>query len=306
MSSGPPAYEIHPELVRARKLMGRCRLRAARRSCARAIEDEPDNFRARALKARLDAATGHSSTDQAQSAIAELIAAHPNDAHLKVASAVLLAQDGNRQSAIAALRPIAADNPSDSYVHQVLAGFLGCDIATWDDAWVHYKVALEHGSLLSPAYRAAAFHFAKQKEPSLVERVFADTDSVERAAIRTRDLGFNRMILLLGVLALPSIVVNAVTGELALAVAVAIMTMATAWAGWAAFTNYVIGCWKCSTVWVMMISGLWFLLIFERSSSGREGVVIFGILGLIWAASALSQLQRQRSNPPPRPVAKTE
>jgi hypothetical protein len=32
---------------------------------------------------------------------------------------------------------LAIDNPSDSYAHQILAGLLGCEKATYDDAWVH-------------------------------------------------------------------------------------------------------------------------------------------------------------------------
>jgi hypothetical protein len=80
----PNAEEKHPQLLRARELMGQGRLRAAARACARVLEDEPDNVHAIALKARLDAATHVIPVDQAQSTIAALLLLHPDDTYLRV------------------------------------------------------------------------------------------------------------------------------------------------------------------------------------------------------------------------------
>jgi predicted Zn-dependent protease len=165
----PNAEGVHPDLLRARELMGHGRLRAAARACAQVLENEPDNVHAIALKARLDAATHVMTVEQAQSAVAALITLHPDDTYLRVASAILLVRGKDRSAAIAALRQLSEDNPSDAYIHQALAGQLGCQKSTWDEALVHYKLALGQGPLLTPAYRAAAYHLAKRKDPRLRE-----------------------------------------------------------------------------------------------------------------------------------------
>jgi hypothetical protein len=150
-----------------------------------------------------------------------------------------MAQGGDRAGAIAALRPLADANSDNAYVHQVLAGFLGCDKAAWGNAWAHYRIALNLGPLLTLRYKAAAFYLAKRTEPSMIEHVFEDTRSVERAAIRTRGFGFNWMFLAFTIWVAAAFALRGTSGGLGSAIV--LMTVATALAGWFAFTNYIVG-----------------------------------------------------------------
>jgi hypothetical protein len=240
--------------------------------------------------------------DEASGIIQDLATAHPGDTYVKVASAVLKAQSGDRPGAITALQQLVIDNPSDSYVHQVLAGLLGCEKATHDDAWVHYKAALTHGPLLTPGYKAAAFYLAKKIEPTMAERVLEDTGTVERIAIRTRTVGFNRMFLLFLICAVTSFVVRAASGGLDFAIG--LMIIATALAGWFAFTNFIVGCWKCFAAWVILIALPWYLLIAENSTSGKQTLVIVGLGALIAAAYALSKRGRDGASAPAERTAR--
>jgi hypothetical protein len=258
------------------------------------LADQSDNYRVLALKARLDAATHIISTDQARSVIEGFIALHPDDTHLKVASAVLLVQGKDRSGAISALRPIAEDHPEDSYVHQVLAGLLGCDQSTWDEAWVHYKIALRHGALLTPGYRTAALYLAKKNEPQMIPEVLQGTGTVEKLAIRTRAIGFNAIFLIFAVLAVSAFVIRA--SPFHSAVPIGLMAAATAWAGWSAFANYVVGCWKCFSAWVVLAVLPWPFLLVVRSTSGWGWPIIVGLSVLVGVAMGPKTGKRGRSS----------
>jgi hypothetical protein len=211
-----------------------------------ALRDEPGNAKAIALNARVEAHLGLISNDRAEGIIRDQIREHPGDVYLEVAEAGLMAQAGDRPRAIVQLKAIAEEHQDDAYVHQVLAGLLGCDKATWDEAWSHYKVAMQTGPLLAPGYMGAAYFFARRYEAALAPLTLQGTTSLQRAAIRTRAMGFNRMLLAFLVLALGSLALDAL-GHSTLSVVA--MVIATAWAGWSSLANYTVGCWKCATAW---------------------------------------------------------
>jgi hypothetical protein len=287
----PNAEGTHPELQRARELMGRCRLRAAARACAKVLAADPDNVHAVALKARLDAATKTIPIEQAQSVVQALIDQHPNDTYLRVASSVLLVRGRDRSVAIAALRQLSGDNPTDAYIHQVLAGQLGCDKSTWDDAWVHYKLALGQGPLLTPSYRAAAYFFAKRQDPDMTSLVLGGASALERAAIRTRALGARRMFLLFGAFAVAAMVLDGV-GNMGLAVTV--FAIASIWSGWASVANAVVGCWKCARAWLLMDAAWWLCLVLAQPPSQHLAWEFLGAAALGGTIGVLN-VRRPRS-----------
>lgn len=151
-----------------------------------ALRDDPGNVRAKALKVRIDAQRGLMSNAQAEVVLRGLISEQPGDPYLEVATVALLLREGDRQEGVSQLKVIADTYKGDPYVNQVLAGVLGCDRATWDEAWTHYKIALQSGPLATPTYQSAAYYLAKHKEPSLVSLTLQGTTSWSRAAIRTR------------------------------------------------------------------------------------------------------------------------
>jgi len=63
-------------------------------------------------------------------------------------------------------------------------------------------------------------------------------------------MGFNRMCFVLAVVTLLSLMLDALGKD---AWGVAVIVVASAWAGWAAFTNHTVGCWKCAGVWLLLI-----------------------------------------------------
>jgi tetratricopeptide (TPR) repeat protein len=253
------------------------------------LRHQPDNFHALALKTRLDALRHLISNDEAKGVIRGLIDEHPGDVYLEVAAAALVAQDGDRPGAIALLKATAEANGDDPYVHQVLAGLLGCDRATWDEALDHYKIALRTGPLLTPSYQSAAYYLAKRSEPALAPTALQGATPVDRAAIRTRSLGFNRMALVLAVLAVSSLSIDALgrDGE-----GVAVMVIATAWAGWAAVANYAVGCWKCAAWWLLTIVVAWSATVWATSvhsrgliwevTAGSTAVVVYQVIKNVW------------------------
>jgi hypothetical protein len=281
----PNAEEVHPELSRARQLMAHGRLRAAARACAQVVKDEPDNARALALKARLDAATHVIPVEQAQGTIEALITLHPDDTYLQVASSVLLVKGKDRSAAIAALRRLSDDNPSDAYIHQVLAGLLGCQKSTWDEALVHYKLALAAGPLLTPGYRAAAYYLAKRKDPEMTERALAGAGALERASIRSRSHGPRIGFLALMALLVPAMLLRYFgdTGW-----SVLLLALVSIWCGWTSVANAVVGCWKCATGWLVMIAVGWgALAIYQPHSEILIWVAVaFPIGGLVGLVSA--------------------
>jgi hypothetical protein len=242
-----------PNFTRARKLIGRCRLRAARRACIRALEDEPNNYRAICLKARLDVALDRMSLDQAKILLAGLMLEHPDDVYLKINAAALLIRGSDRSEAIAELRALTAEHADVPAVHQALAGLLGAEKTTWEDAWTHYRVALEFGPLTATAYMTSAYTLAKRVDPSHARKALQGAGVAEGAAVRTRALGMNLLFLIFGIAAIPGCVLI-YDGS---AWGIGLMGTATVWALWVVFTNYVAGCWKCSIAWLLLTSILW-------------------------------------------------
>lgn len=85
--------------------------------------------------------------------------------------------------------------------------------------------------------------------------------------------GFDRMYQVLATFVGLSLVFDALDQ---IAVGIAAMAMATAWAGWAAFTNSVVGCWKCTAAWLTMIPIWWLAQLWAASVHTRS---------LIWGAA---------------------
>jgi hypothetical protein len=250
---------------RARRLTGQSRLRAALRACEEALKEDPSNLRAVALRTRLSAALGHLTVDAARSELSELSERRPDDSCLKVALALLTSRS-DRPAAIAELGALAASNERDPYVQQCLAGLLGCDKATWGDAWRRYKFAMEDGPLLSPGYKSAAYSLSKRIQPEMRKATLRGSGMVERASIQTRSLGINRLGIAVVVPLLPTFILfyahQTRWGIVAL-------TIATLTAAWIAYSNVVVGCWRCVWFWSLMIATVWGLVVLaEWSHSG--------------------------------------
>jgi hypothetical protein len=279
---------------RARRLTGQCRLRAAVRACEAALREDPGNFRAVALRTRLEMSLGRITLSTARSELSELIEQHPDDLYLKVALALVNSRK-DRPAAIAELRALVASNEHDTYVHQCLAGLLGDDKATWEDAWWHYKAALEDGPLLSPAYKVAAYAISRRIEPTISRTTLQGSGLVERTAIQTRSLGINRLNVVFVVALLPTSILffahQTAWGIVALIVA-------SLTAGWIAYSNFVAGCWRCVWFWSVMIAAVWGLVaLAEGSHSGdwRTWYVV-GAASLIIGLGIPKKQTRTRSS----------
>jgi hypothetical protein len=289
---------------RARHLTGQCRPRAARRACEAALKEDPGNARAVALRSRLDVALNRKSLDVARTELSELIEQHPHDSYLKVASA-LLASTTDRPTAIAELRVLAETNEDDPYVHQCLAGLLGCDKATWDAAWWHYKAALHVGPLMSPAYKAAAYSISKRIEPGMSRATLQGSGSIERASIRTRSLGLNRLGIALSVPLIPTFILFYAHQAGWGVVALAATSLA---AGWITFSNVTAGCWRCVWFWLLTVAAIWGLVAWAHWSHSGDwrGWYVAGAGGLliglaIPTKAARTPSSKSRGAPPPPP-----
>jgi hypothetical protein len=152
---------------------------------------------------------------------------------------------------------VAADHPEDPYVHQVLAGLLGCARSTWPDAWEHYKLALRDGPLLSTTYKAAAYYLGRRLEPALASLPLQGSSGVESLVIRTRAFSVRVIFLVFFALA----VIGALVGSKQLALGLLLSSIATVWALWYAAANFYIGCWKCFLVWISSAFATWILFV---------------------------------------------
>jgi hypothetical protein len=217
------------------------------------------------------------SVEEARRVIDELIEHHPNDRFLKVASSLLLVQGSDRSQAIAALQQLSTENPDDGYVRQVLAGLLAQDKSTWSEAWLHFRAALDHGPLLTPSYKSAAYYLAKREDPDTSQLAFAGTGIVERTAIRTRSLEISHLLLINKVLVLPAFALEGLGEFRSSAV---LLVVASLWSAWVAFANSIVGCWKCVRAWLVLLTFPWLVFACARYTSLRD-VAWFVIGGII-------------------------
>lgn len=281
------------QFERARALAARGRRELARRALSDALASDPNNSRAQALKARLDAESLPTSRDAAKSAelfgdtdskfeaakrtIHNLIDRDPSDPYLKLQLATIAAREGHREQAIADLRAMLEDHPDDPYVRQSLAGLLGCEYSTLREAWRQWDMALQKGPPLSPAYRTAAYVLARRNAPEKARLALAGAGAVERAVVRTRSLGVNPLSLAFVLLASGAIVLR-VQNDLALGLVV--MCTATLFAMWVMFANFYSGCFKCFIWWVPAPLFAWFFFGIAKSVPGTEWIVLAIVFGL--------------------------
>jgi hypothetical protein len=267
----------HASFERARNLAGQGRLRSAHRACDQALRIDPDLYRALALKVRLEAQLGVVPFLQAKDTLQTLIEAHPTDSYLRIGSAVLTALEGDRPEAIAQLRATMEDFEDDPHVHQTLGAYLNLQPADRDEAWFHFRAALESGPLQTPAYKAMAFATGKRIDP-MAKMALRGTGLVERHLLRTWSLGIKTMVLVFGVLAIPGVALCYSGHE---PLGFGLIGIPSAWALWCAWANSAIGCWKCVLAWVYLLAVGWGLAIvgdLEDANHWWVGYVLAGAL----------------------------
>jgi hypothetical protein len=285
------------EFKRARALASRGRRELAKQALRAVLAKDPDNNRALAVYARLDAESRAVSRDEVKSAqlfgytyskfddakttIRNLIDSDPSDPYLKVQLAIIAGEDGHREQAIADLRAVLEENPDDSYVRQVLAGQLGCQYATLREAWAQWDLALQAGPLSSPGTRVAAYwlarRFAREKAPS----VLAGARAVERAVVRT--LVLDVILLFFGFWALAGgAFALRVEGDLSLGcVAIGVATLGV---GWVMFASFYVGVFRYLVWWAWSALTAWLFFLTAGSTSGAFWIALAVViaLSLVW------------------------
>lgn len=279
------------EFEHARVLASRGRRHRAIRACAAALAKDPDNRHAKALKARLDAKTRAISFDAARDVISRLIERDPNDPYLQVQYAALSVDEGNRQQAITKLRVIVSENPGDSYVRQVLAGLLGCQWATLDEAWTHWELALQAGPPLSPTYRTAAYVLARRNAPKTAKSALIGAGTAERLVVRTRALGLNPLSWIIAVLYASALALR-VNGALTMGLVVA--AAATLAVAWVMFASFYVGCFRCFFFWSLAPPLACSLFGLARSVPGAEWVALatFMLVSDVWMVFVRSRRKK--------------
>ena len=299
-----PDYSTNPQFEEARRLASRCRLRAALRACEAALREQPNNSRALALKVRLEVGLNRIAVEEASQISERLVFEDPGDSYLQVAKALLLIRGRDRVAATSELRLVAERHANDPYVHQVLAGQLGCDKATWSDAWEHWKIALQSGPLFSPAYKSAAYFLARRLEPTLAASTLSGSTRLERLVVKTRILGFEYLFDGFFALAVLSGLIGA--KNLGAGVALGLVTMALGL--WSAFASLYVGCWKCASVWMIGSAAMWLAFVYALKLPTAGFFLLFALLiawvililrskGLVLPHERLTaELQRRSAN----------
>jgi hypothetical protein len=271
-------------LDRATWLARRQRWRKAGRAIALSLSDQPDDARALALSAMIDAELKRISTDDALAIIDDLAAGNPDNPRLRVMACSFLASAGRLDEAITRLRSITTEIQDFPWAHEVLANLLGSKRANWGEAWLHYKVALQSGPLSSPCMKASAYRVGKHEEPAAAQMALRETSGLELAVVKTRSLGRQPLFIIFAVLGLAGIVIGLTVGFVP---ALAPLVLASAWGGWALLTSYYAVCQLCVRCWLMLITLLWVVAVvglFSRLFAGS--LVVGGIIGLLSQVSA--------------------
>jgi hypothetical protein len=233
------------------------------------------------------------SAEDATQTIEHLLLESPRDSYLQVARALLRIRGSDRVAAISELRTVAEQHENDAYVHQALAGLLGYDKATWSEAWEHWKIALQAGPLLSPAYTYAAYYLAGKIDPKLAVSTLDGLSRIHRLAVRTRALSFRYLFDVFVVL----LVLGALIGAKSLGVGVALGILAMAGGLWCGYTNFYIGCWKCLTVWITASVVMWpgFVYILKQPLVGFFFLIFFLLGSLVpWSKAKTIVLPHER------------
>jgi len=272
------------KLDRATWLARRQRWRKAGRVIALSLSDQPDDPRALALSATIDAELKRITTDDALAIIDDLATRNPDNPRLRVVACSLLAKAGRLDEAISRLRSITSEIQDLPSAHEALANFLGSKRASWSEAWLHYKVALQSGPLSSPCMKASAYYVGRHEEPAAAQMALRETSGLELAVVKTRSLGRLPLFIIFALLGLAGIVLGLTIG---FGPALAPLVVASAWGGWAVFTSYYAGCRVCVQCWLMLITLLWVVAVvglFSRLIAGS--LVVGGIIGLLARVSA--------------------
>jgi hypothetical protein len=251
---------------------------------ALSLSDQPDDPRALALSATINAELKRITIDDALAVIDDLAARNPDSPRLRVVACSLLAKAGRLDEAISRLRSITSELHDLPSGHEALANFLGSKRASWSEAWIHYKVALQTGPLSSPCMKASAYYVGKHEEPAAAQIALRDTSGLELVVVKTRSLGRLPLFAIFAVLGLSGIVLGLTLG---FAPALAPLIVASAWGGWALFASYYAGCQVCIRCWLMLITLLWVVAVvglFSRLIAGS--MVVGGIIGLLARVSA--------------------
>lgn len=230
--------------------------RRCRRACRVVSQADRSHPIAQALIARCDAELGVLPWEQAELRVRALAAAHPELVPLQIASAGIAYRRGRKEDALAALRALSRRYPDDAQVHQAYAGLLGCERATWPEAWEHYQAAIaSSGALASSGYRAAAYAIGRTVDPTGAQAALAGAPAVERLLIETRGLRRPR-------LTVPVVVglVGLMLAPYAAVPALALVGLCTAWAGWViSALVFVRMCRRCLAGWLAIVGVLWLI-----------------------------------------------
>jgi hypothetical protein len=284
---------------RARYLFGRRQFRAARKACTQAANEDPNDPRPTALRARIDAMVGDRSPSDARGVFAELIGQHPDDVYLRTGAAVLMAQDGERSGAITALRGLVVDHPEDPLALQTLAIMLSAEQTTRSEGWSRLKALVAIEPLPWPAQAALAYRIGRQVEPGKAGEVLRGIGFVDKAAIRTtamHKIGFQ-------LVAIPAAIGLFLCFVHPNAFGFGLLSIATVWAMWCAYSVSVIGSWRGVRRLLLIIPFLWFFAAIAVSIHGGErwtGYLAAGVLvafGLAVRGRESSKRLKKRPNP---------
>lgn len=267
------------QLDRATWLARRHRWRRAGRVIRPALSDQPNDPRTLALNATIDAALKRIPINDALAILDDLAARNPDNPRLRVMAASLLARGGRVDEATSRLRSMTSESEDVPTAYETLANCLGMKRATWPEAWILYKRALQSGPLSSPCMKASAYYLGKREEPGAAQMALRDTSGLELLIVKTRSLGRLPLFAVFAILGLAGVVLELAYG---FGLVLIPLILASAWGGWAFFASYYAGCRVCLQCWLFLIALLWAVAvvgIYSRFVAGS--MVVGGAIGLL-------------------------
>jgi hypothetical protein len=246
----------------------------------------PEDPRLLAMLARLNAETKRITFSEAEDTVKALLVEHPQHERLRVALALLAIRQGRRDEGFSMMEDLAAQGDT-AYVHEIYAGLLQAHRATLNESWDQYKIAVRPGPLSSPCFRSAAYRVGRRVARNEAAIVLKGVRPLERAVLHTRSLGPITLFLIFDVLGFAALGTR-LAGPLGWSLA--LMTLATLWAGWAVYCNHLVCCKRCRNYWIGYPVPFW--LLFALTPAVIKGPEL-AILGVACVASNVLVLVRQ-------------
>jgi hypothetical protein len=249
----------------------------------------PEDPRLLAVLARLNAETKRITFSEAEDTVRALLAEHPQHERLRVALALLAIRQGRREEGFSVIEDLAARGDG-AYVHEIYAGLLQAHRATWEESWDQYKIAVRTGPLSSPCFRSAAYRLGRRVAPDEAAIVLKGVRPLERAVLRTRSLGPVTLFLIFDLLGFAGLVTR-FAGPIGWSLA--LMTLATLWAGWAVYCNHLVCCKKCRNYWIGYPVSFWLLFIGTPLVIKGPELAILGVACVVSNVLVLVRQSRQ-------------